>query len=204
MTAPAFQPDPDLSTALPARRPDRGGLVVAAEVVEAFRPVAAGVVEQVTAVRVRAAPRSDPPYDDEVGGATLHLVVGRDADGRELDGPDAAGLDGAEPRPELPPARQWLDHLLPVVLECLEGWRPLAQLRQHASPLVVGGLAARRRPSSHLHSAPRVRSLRITEPAPGVVEACAVVHRVGRVQAMAIRMEVAADRWRCTALHVLE
>jgi len=108
-------------------------------------------------------------------------------------------------RGELPPPKQWLDRLLVVVLECLEGWRPVVQLRGHASPLVIGGLVARRRGSMLRPGVvPRVRSIHVTEPTPGIVEACAVVSRVGRVQAIAIRMEVVSGRWRCTALHVLE
>lgn len=112
---------------------------------------------------------------------------------------------GRKGQPELPPARQWLDQLLVVMLECLEGWRPLVQLRAHASPLVIGGLAARRRTAPHRpNAAPRVRSLHVTEPCPGVVEACAVVNRAGRVQGLAIRLEVVAHRWRCTAFGLLE
>jgi Family of unknown function (DUF6459) len=153
-------------------------------------------------VEFAVAPPCEPLADDEVEGGDLRV------DARGAGGMAGAGLGGrygGVPRGELPPPKQWLDRLLVVVLECLEGWRPVLQLRGHASPLVIGGLVARRRGNVVRPGVvPRVHSIHVTEPTPGIVEACAVVSRVGRIQAIAIRMEVVSARWRCTALHVLE
>jgi hypothetical protein len=45
--------------------------------------------------------------------------------------------------------------------------------------------------------------LHLTEPVDGVVEACAVVDRGGRYQAIALRLEGLDGRWQCVALHVM-
>jgi Family of unknown function (DUF6459) len=160
---------------------------------EPTRPAPAGEIE------FGLAPPCEPAYDHDDEGGELHI------DTRLAAAPDGSARYAGAPRYELPPPKQWLDRLLMVVLECLEGWRPVVQLRGHASALVIGGLLARIRLGTHRPGGvPRIRSIHVTEPAPGIVEACAVVSRVGRVQAIAIRMEAVSGRWRCTSLHILD
>jgi hypothetical protein len=91
-----------------------------------------------------------------------------------------------------------------VVLECLEGWRPPVQLRQYAVAEVVAAVAARRKPVARPGSAPRVRSLHVSEPVSGVVESCAVVQRGTRTHAVAIRLEGLDGRWLCVALDLID
>ncbi len=166
---------------------------------------------------LRPAPSTEPPFDDEL--PTRHLrLVGALAEPLPFDDPLSFGGPGPrlleEPldffdrqptsRHALPEPREWLRHLLRVVLECLEGWRPAVQLRQFAVPEVVTVVAARRKQVGRPGAAPRVCSLRVTEPVNGVVESCAVVHRGGRPQAVAIRLEGLDGRWQCVALDVID
>jgi hypothetical protein len=49
---------------------------------------------------------------------------------------------------------------------------------------------------------PRLRSVHLGTPAPGVVEACAVVDGGTRTRAFAFRLEHSGERWRCTVLQL--
>jgi hypothetical protein len=160
---------------------------------------------------LRPAPRTEPPYDDELPPRHLRLV-GTTAEPLPFDDPGPRVLaevpDFFDPQPtsrhELPPPREWLNRLLRVVLECLDGWRPTVQLRPYAAPEVITAVAARRPSVARPGTAPRVSSLHVTEPVDGVVESCAVVHRGGRPQAVAIRLEGLDGRWLCVALNVID
>ena len=50
---------------------------------------------------------------------------------------------------------------------------------------------------------PVIRSLHLSEPGDGVVEACSLVHDGTRGRAIALRLEGIDGRWVCTALDVL-
>ena len=165
---------------------------------------------------LRPAPSTEPPYDDELPARHLHLV-GAPAEPLPFDDPLAPDpgprlyeepLDYFDRQPTqrcaLPDPREWLDRLLRVVLECLEGWRPPVQLRQYAVAEVVTVVSARRKPAGRPGTAPRVRSLHLSEPVNGVVESCAVVQRGSRTHAIAIRLEGLDGRWQCVALDVID
>jgi hypothetical protein len=88
----------------------------------------------------------------------------------------------------------------------LAGARPAHQLADVASLEVLhlvernaGRLGGRRcgRPTQ-----PRVASVHVSEPRPGVVEACAVVDTGPRRRALAYRVELCRGQWRCTAVHI--
>jgi hypothetical protein len=49
---------------------------------------------------------------------------------------------------------------------------------------------------------PTVTSLRIATPRAGAIEACAVIDVGDRRRALAFRLDIAAERWQCTALRV--
>lgn len=113
------------------------------------------------------------------------------------------------PTGELPPARPWTGQLLQALLEVLAGSRPLSQLRRFTSDRVYADLRARAsRRGGDRPSTPRqpggstVRSVHVTAPGDGVVEACAVISRGGRFRAVALRLEGRNGRWQCTALRV--
>lgn len=103
------------------------------------------------------------------------------------------------PRQQLPPPRPWLLMLLRAALECVHGWRPAGQLSGLASDAVLASLRHQQREAAGT-AIPRVHSLHLTEPADGVVEACAVIGRGDRVHSLAIRLEGLDGRWRCVAL----
>ncbi|WP_346039904.1 Rv3235 family protein [Actinomadura chokoriensis] len=94
------------------------------------------------------------------------------------------------------------DTAVRLVVEVLAGTRPAHQLSLVAVPAVCravsphGGAAAR----GGRVVPPKVLSSRVQRPAPAVAEAVAVVALAGRVHALALRLEHARGRWRCTAL----
>jgi Family of unknown function (DUF6459) len=106
---------------------------------------------------------------------------------------------------DLPDPAAWAGRMTQAVIEALSGVRPLAQLVRWTRVDVYAALQRRcalaaTRPQSGRRSV--VRSVRICEPADGVVEASAVVVAGGRVQAVALRLEGLDGRWQMTALEL--
>lgn len=88
-----------------------------------------------------------------------------------------------------------------VIIEVLSGARPAA----HLAPWSTAALQSdfQRTASSLATRQPsQVRSVRVSEPLPGVAEVSAVVSRGPRVRALALRMEHAAGRWQVTTLQL--
>lgn len=121
------------------------------------------------------------------------------------------------------------DAAVRLVVEVLAGTRPAAHLSLVAVPAVCREMARHRgtdRHSTDRHGTdrhgggrhggdprvagtvrgrvrivpPKVVSTRLQRPAPAVAETAAVVVVSGRVHALALRLEHARGRWRCTAL----
>jgi hypothetical protein len=93
-----------------------------------------------------------------------------------------------------------------VIAEVLVGARPAHQLDDLTAPEVIrllcrnaGRLAPR---PGLLPVRPIVDSVHLRQPCSDVAEACAVVDLGVRKRALAIRLESAAGRWRCTDLHI--
>jgi hypothetical protein len=137
----------------------------------------------------------DPADDGST--PTLRLVTDSTRPGRSW-GPLAPAVT--------PPTRAWVGRLLQAITEVLAGERALAQLSAHLSPSVYEGLDAAARPMTkpggRPPAVPAVRSVRMCEPRPGVAEVAAVVRRGNRMAAIAMRLELRAERWRCVALQV--
>ncbi len=172
--------------------------------VPAVRPAA-------TAMRVRRAPRLEPPYDDELPGPRLWLVPVQE----ELPFDEPAPrrferpVDFFDPQPtsrlQLPGPEPWAARFVQAVLEMLVGRRPAAQLQEWTSPPVLAGLvnaSGRRRWAAPGLPPAIVRSIRVYEPADGVAEMCAVIQRGRRYFAAAGRLEGFDGRWRCVALRL--
>lgn len=117
----------------------------------------------------------------------------------------------------LPDPREVAGAVVQAVVEVLAGTRPAGQLVRWLSADVYAALQRRaalaarlRRPAAAGPTRQEpgpvrravVRSVRTTEPAPGVVEASAVVVDRGRVRAVALRLEGLDGRWRTTALEM--
>ena len=108
-----------------------------------------------------------------------------------------------EPRPDVEPAtRGMVRRLLIVILETLDGRRPLTQLRGQLAPLVFSSIETRVRTLTAPRTS-RLRSLHTCQPASGVVEACGIVDFGPAIRAVAARFELATNSVRCSAFRVL-
>lgn len=89
-----------------------------------------------------------------------------------------------------------------AIVEVLAGLRPAAQLSPHVTPAVLAQIrAAAGAPGVGIRSPrQRIGHLRVTFPAVGVIEACAVVRGGPRSRALALRLESLDGRWRCSAV----
>jgi hypothetical protein len=169
---------------------------------------------------LRRPPRFDGPYDDERPDPPTQAVDGSLALAfppsltcalpLRLVPPARAENVGPAPGPTgpAPDARRFAGPFAQGVAEVLMGVRPaqqltqvttfevLGQLERNAGRLAPRGLGRTNRPR------PRVSSVRVCEPAPGVAEVCAVVDTGGRRRALALRLEFVGARWQCTVLRV--
>ena len=116
------------------------------------------------------------------------------------------------PRVELHDPEPLLRSLTQGVLEVLAGVREVDQLARWFSEDAYRSLVARSNLSARARSARgvpparpifEIRSLRVTEPVDGKVEAVVVVAGPGRTRAVAIRLEGLDRRWRATSLAIL-
>jgi Family of unknown function (DUF6459) len=190
------------------------------------------------AVRLVLVPDSAPPYDDGAAGTDPRPASAGSA-GPQPGAPPgppapavppsapapatAAGPAGTpapparrdrpapgSPRPQPPPAG-WPSQFAQVLAETLAGSRPQDQIMPWTTDRarrVIRQLG----PMLTTGTAPRVRRVVATRPAPGVVEMTVVVGCGPRIRAIAVRLErqesrraapgrdVAARRWVCTAI----
>lgn len=112
----------------------------------------------------------------------------------------------------LPDPAPLLRGLTQGVLEVLAGVREVDQLARWFSEDAFRTLVSRANLSARARSArgvPPARptfvilSIRVTEPADGIIEAVVVVAGPGRTRAVAVRLEGLDRRWRATSLAVL-
>jgi hypothetical protein len=88
-----------------------------------------------------------------------------------------------------------------AIVEALSGIRPATQLACWTTPRLQADLE-RRIPRETRRGRWAIRSIRVSEPRPGVAEVSAVIIRSTRAAAVALRMESADGRWRVTTLQV--
>jgi hypothetical protein len=103
------------------------------------------------------------------------------------------------------PLRDQFHQLIRLVLEVLDGRRPLTQLRGTITGPVYTALFTRCRHSTGHH---RLHTLRTCRPSPTAVELCATVRvltppKRPTVIALAARLELRHNRWICTLLRPL-
>jgi hypothetical protein len=92
-----------------------------------------------------------------------------------------------------------------VALEVATGLRPPAQLVRWTTPEALATLARLHALAQRGGGRPpraTVRSVRLSEPVPGVEEVTAVVAAGPRVRALAFRMEGEGGRWRVVAFEL--
>ncbi len=167
-----------------------------------------------TLVRLQAVPACEPPFDDGPA-PRLRLVSPHREDPLPFDLPpadpapaalwDDAGFDRQPtPRADLPDPRPWAGRLVLAVMETLSGRRPVQQLMAWTDDAVyaqVSRAVRRRQPGDAVPR--RLASLRVSEPADGIAEICAVLSGGDRSRAVAARLEGADGRWRCTVLQLV-
>ncbi len=86
-----------------------------------------------------------------------------------------------------------------LVIEVLAGLRPYHHLAGRTTPDLfehLNGFAAR----MPTRAMPRLRTVRVCAPAPGVAEVTALATFGPRVHAVALRLEYDRGRWRCAAI----
>ncbi len=120
--------------------------------------------------------------------------------------------DRARSVEELPAPEPLCAGVALAAIEAIQGERPLARLSRWLAPEVretlaeavaeaaLARAATGRRPVPRVR--PGVRRVRVTRPAPTVVEACVVVPDAGRVRAVALRLEVHHGSWRVVSLQI--
>ena len=86
-----------------------------------------------------------------------------------------------------------------LVLDVLTGVRPYHHLAGRTTPTAVRAAGVARPPGRRAGHWPRLGTVRVCEPAPGVAEVAAVATIGPRVQALALRLEH-DRRWRCAAI----
>jgi hypothetical protein len=155
-------------------------------------------------------PVSEPPYDDELvdrAAPRLSLVTTAPAAVGPLAALPALRLV-APPVARVPPvdpaARPVARALVQGLLEVMGGVRPVTQLRRRTSLDLYADLEelvhAQPRPVGTRPSTGAVLSLHVQQAAPGVAEVCATVRRGRRAGAVALRLELVAGAWCCTAV----
>ncbi|MGY0231016.1 Rv3235 family protein [Longispora urticae] len=92
---------------------------------------------------------------------------------------------------------------LRLYLEALTGHRPAQALRAVCSPDAHRQLVLDIDQQRGTPGTARVSSLRVSSPAPSVIEAVVMLHRSSRIWAMTLRLERPADTWLCTHLQSL-
>jgi hypothetical protein len=175
-------------------------------------------------IRLRPAPRFDPPFDDEVGSELWLRAASDDQLMFDFAAPAAAAdpTPASAPPPLMPSlpspppeGRRAAHRFANTCVEILNGFRPAGHLRALARPhhteLVVqqladalGRLPAARPRAGRRPELLRLRMLRLTAPVDGVIEAAATLGTSARTWALAFRLERRTDNaWQGTTLHLL-
>lgn len=162
-------------------------------------------------IRVHPAPRREPPFDDEVEAWPRLRLVESNMQPR-LPFADLAPVPERRPvaraprrRPTPPAAGRFGHTLVQGIVEVLNGLRPATQLNGHLSPAIQAALQRGATELTRYRAAgraPTVRSVHVSAPADGAAEISAVVDVSGRCRAIAARIEMSHDRWRCVALQL--
>jgi len=160
-------------------------------------------------LRLRPIPVRDP-------GAAVEVLPPTRDDGAavQLPLPFEPAVPASQPSPGGRPAprdgapadpREWALRFSQVALEVATGLRPAAQLVRWTTPAVVASLGRLHALAQRGGGRPpraTVRSVRLSEPVPGVGEVAAVVTAGPRVRALAFRMEDEGGRWRVVAFEL--
>jgi hypothetical protein len=178
-------------------------------------------------IRLRPAPRHEPPFDDERDPLTwpsphqLAFDWPRPSKSPEPPEPSPPAVRRTVVTGASAEARLAVRRFVAMCVEVLNGYRPAAHLRRLAQPreaatVVAQGLAgahrvtearlartAGRAPRPRRPAPAAVVRLQLCEPREGAVEAAAVLMIGDRTWAMAIRMEAHDESWLATTLRLI-
>jgi hypothetical protein len=110
---------------------------------------------------------------------------------------------GTRRRREVEDAKVDVRRLLCVVLEVLDGRRPVVQLNDLFSDTALRAVSRQVRLTGRGSRPARLGRVHTSSPAPGAIEVAATISRGRRVHAVAARLELRGKVWTCTAFHVL-
>lgn len=164
---------------------------------------------RITRMRVLPIPQTSPAV---VSGAELEPEPSRGfVQGTlavEFDAEHSGAYFGPQPTTsmDLPDAREWAAHMAQALVEVMTAARPAPQVVRWTSPEVYAAVTRRAAMASRrgFTGGRRavVRTVRVCEPADGVIEASAVVVDNERVRALAMRMVGLDRRWVVTELQL--
>lgn len=178
-------------------------------------------------IRLRPAPRLEPPFDDErdpLSWPSPHQLAfdwSRLTTAPEPPGPQTPPVRRTAVTGVSTEARLAVRRFVAMCVEVLNGYRPPTHLRpltqpREAATVVAQGLAGARvvaagRTARTAGRAPRPRRpapaavvrLQLCEPREGAVEAAAVLMIGDRTHAMALRLEVHDESWLATTLRLI-
>jgi hypothetical protein len=156
-------------------------------------------------VRLRPAPRREPPFDDELPASVSTVAMSTQL---MLPFPQASARTDDRPPaqdPGIAEVAMWTRRLLVGIIESSGGRRSLNQLADLLTPAIAAALRAdyarqAGRGKRHWASGAVIRSIHPCRLRDGVVEISATLHSGPRLRAVALRAEMQHGRWRCTRL----
>lgn len=135
------------------------------------------------------------------GDAPRPVVSSRAVDGALARKPVPRGLEIPERRQPAADVERSAWMVARALLEVVSGWRPVGQLSRHTSYSLQQDLE-RRAPRRPTGQRLKLLKVRLSHPADGVAEVCALAHdpNRGRVRVFALRMEDRRGEWVVTRL----
>jgi hypothetical protein len=163
---------------------------------------------------VRPATDSRPPARtwqpdvDPLPGPQPMLDLGLTEAAADVESHLAGGDWMATPPSELPDASTWCISLAQLLIETLQGLRPIGQLNRWVDEHVLAAITLYRRQHTERGAGQRparpavLQSVHVQFPAPLAVEAAAHLRLSRRSIAIAFRLEEFYGRWLCTAVEI--
>lgn len=150
------------------------------------------------ALMLRRAPQCEPAHEHpgrESAGRLAPAIAAR---------PPRTPPVHPRPNPISPAALVRAQQVFRLTFEVLEGRRGPRQLEQLMAPDLVAKVItlSREYAGNRSRTTARLKRVHVQQVTPRAAEACATVERNDRIHAVAARMELGRNGWRCTALRI--